>query len=90
MLLHVTPTNMIRFYKMQYIVRELCNRWEESQLHFIMKESALSTVLTLVTATIAGKWWSAKGQLYIFSLQHIWGSNNTGSKTHDTTLWEKT
>jgi hypothetical protein len=62
-LLHVTPANMINFYKTQYIVRELCNRWEESQPHFIMEETASSIVLTLLTATIAAKWRSAKGEL---------------------------
>ena len=67
---------MIHFYKMQYIVRELCYRWEESQLRFIMEETASSTVLTLLTATIAGKWWSAKGQLYIFPCS-IYGEATT-------------
>jgi hypothetical protein len=52
---------------MHYIVKELCNRWEESQLYFIMEQTPSSTVLTLLSATLAGKCWSAKGQLYIFS-----------------------
>jgi hypothetical protein len=73
---------------MQYIVRELCNRWEETQLHFIMEESASSTVLTLVTATITGKWCSAKGQLYIF-LCSIYGKATTLEAKHMTQHYGK-
>jgi hypothetical protein len=62
--LHFTPINMIHFYKTYYVVWELCNRWEEPQLPFIMEETVSPTVLTLVIATLAGKCWCAKGQLY--------------------------